>query len=173
MIEEEQGTNRTFIILVAVLAGLLLVGLCAFGVYMFVIAPRLTSNVAQQNQAIEVTNTAIAMAAGETATADVPPTATEEDTPTPEPSATPTSRPTRTLTPTPAEVAEGEEGDTEEDLTATARPTTTRRPTSTPRATKTSSEKVPSTGIGMFAAGLMGAGLLFLLIVVRRLRHAV
>jgi type IV secretory pathway VirB10-like protein len=176
IIEEEEGTNRTFIILVALLAGLLLVGLCTFGVYMFFVAPRLAGNVnvAQQNQAVEATNTAIAVAAAETSTADAPPTATSTRTPTPEPSATPTEQPTRTPSPTPVELAEGEAGELDDDaLTATARSTATRRPTSTPRVTKASGEKVPSTGIGMFAAGLMGAGLLFLLVVVRRLRHTV
>ena len=186
---EEEGSNRTFIILVAVLGGLLAVGICAFAIWAVVISPRRTDRVAE-NHSIQTSNAQVAQTveplpidegAEETAISEATeeaaePTerattaATEEAAPTEQPSAE---------TATPAQVAEG--ASPTDESTATLQPTATRRATITARpegaeSTSTSggtagSEDLPSTGIGAFGAAALAAGLLFLLLVVRRLRR--
>ena len=56
---EEEGSNRTFIILVASLGGLLAVTVCIFVVWALVISPRMAADRVAQNQAIEATNEAL------------------------------------------------------------------------------------------------------------------
>jgi hypothetical protein len=129
----EEGANRTFIILVSALGGLLAVAICAFVLWAFLIAPRMRTDLETQNQATpQPTRTR-------------PPTAAPE---------------TPTATPEEAAVA----------LTATLSSTATRWPTSTPG--PATAESVPDTGIGTLGAGALAVGLLFLLIVVRRMRRA-
>jgi cytoskeletal protein RodZ len=156
----EEGANRTFTILVAALGGILALGICAFVAWAFLLGPQMRADREAQNQAILATNTAVAATAtAEMETAEAPPTATETTAPTdtPTPRATPTKPPTATAAPaTPAEVAEA--------ATATARPTATPRPVG--------QEGVPDTGVGMLGAGALAVGLVFLLIVVRRMRRA-
>jgi cytoskeletal protein RodZ len=171
---EEEGANRTFIILVGALGGLLALGICAFIAWAFWLSPQRSA----VTDAILATNTAIvAQATDETiqqqaVTVTVRSQEATEETeeaeatsiPTDTPQPTATKPPTRTPAPetaTPAEVAEGP--------TDTPKPTVTRRPTAT---SKASGEDVPDTGLGALGAGAVGAGLLFLVVLVRRLRRA-
>ena len=153
---EEEGANRTFIILVAALGGLLALGICAFVVWAVLLAPRMRQTLEAQNQAIQATNTAVAVAVAETATAAAQPTATH----TPAPTDTPTSTPTRTPTPVPPPA-------TSTSTPATVEPTATRQPS------KPGGEGVPGTGVGALGAGVLAVGLLILLVVVRRVRRTV
>jgi len=174
----ERGTNRTFIILVSALGGLLALGICAFVAWAFVLNPRMQAGREAQNQVVLATNTAIAetatamveVAAAETATAEAP-TPTETIAPTDTPRPTWTIAPTATATP--AEVAEVTvaPGEVAEATKTPPGPTPTRRPTATPR--PAGEEGVPQTGIGTLGAGAVAVGLLVLLIVVRRMRRAV
>ncbi len=155
--EEEERPNRTFIILVAAMGGILALGICAFVVWALVGNRWIQDRIQAQNQAIQATNTAVAVAVAETATADAQPTATL----TPAPTDTPTLTPTRTPTPKPPHA-------TSSPTPATAEPTATRRPTAT---STTGSASPPETGIGALGASVLAVGLLFLLVVVRRLRR--
>jgi hypothetical protein len=175
---EGEGSNRVFIIAVAVLGGLLVCALISFGVWALVINPR--------QQAQQQVSEAVP-----TATATLEPTATEEvivwtDTPepteTPKPTATPLLGPTHTATPEEggAMAAAGEDA----EPTATSAPRRTATPTRTPRPTATpiggsgetsygaSSGELSQTGLGEW---LMVGGAVMLLAVVilaRRLRSA-
>ncbi|OQY24664.1 MAG: hypothetical protein DRI77_02595 [Chloroflexi bacterium] len=172
----EEGANRTFIILVGALGGLLAVGICMFAVWAFVINPRMTADRVAQNQSIEATNTAVAQAAAaaaETPTEVAEPSAVPSDTPEPTPTMAPaTVAPTEA---TPAGAATGptaaatQAGATVEP-TVNPNPTATRHPTATPKASK---DEMPGTGIGTLGASALALGLLFLLIMVRRVRRAV
>ena len=155
--EEEERPNRTFIILVAALGGILALGICAFVVWALIGNRWVQDRIQTQNQTIQTTNTAVAVAAAETATADAQPTATL----TPAPTDIPTLTPTRTPTPKPPPA-------TSSPTPATAEPTATRRPTAT---LTTGSASPPETGVGALGASVLAVGLLFLLVVVRRLRR--
>jgi len=159
----EEGANRTFIILVGTLGGLLALGFCLFAVWAFVINPRMTAERIVQNQSIEATNAALAETG--TATVETPPDTVEPPAPsdTPEPAATepPTAEPdTPEATPAEAFIAS--------TATATPKPAATRRPTATP---KPGSGDVPETGVGTLGASALAVGLLLLLIAVRRMRQ--
>ncbi len=222
---EEEGTNRTFVILAVALGGLLLVTVCIFLVWAFVINPGRADDLRAQNEAIAATNEAMLAAAGiltDTVAAedvtvepdtsvptDVPePTdAVEPPTATPSPAATATPVPD---TPTPSGDAEvtpsgdaettpsgdaevtpeeaGEAATEEADAAATEAPDTTPEETvpaevadvgeaaPTPAATPTPRRDkagVPETGIGVLGASALAIGLLFLLMLVRRMRRAV
>lgn len=162
----EEGTNRTFIILVGALGGLLALGLCIFAAWAFIINPRMTADRLAQNQSIEATNTAVAaLAAGETATPEAP---TPSDTPEPIATEPPTAEP-ETPEATPSESATGgTPAGAAAASTATPRPTATRRPAATPAS---ASGDVPDTGLGTLGASALAVGLLFLLVAVRRMRR--
>ncbi len=162
---EEEGQNRTFIILVAALGGLLAMGICAFAVWAVVIAPRMNGSIEVQNQAIYATNTAVAIAAAETATVAAQPTATDTPAPTDTPLPTLTRTPTRSPAAATVQPASGTISPTSE---TGAELTATRWPTATPASSGTS---VPDTGIGALGAGVLAAGLVILLAVVRRIRR--
>jgi cytoskeletal protein RodZ len=183
-VAEEEGSNRTFIILVGALGGLLALGICAFLVWALWLGPNMAAQREAENQAILATNTAIA--AGEAGVmveegATIPPTEEAPTTPADTPEPTSTKPPAAAATQA-TETPESEEG-TEapgEEATATPAevaeitetppsPTATRRPTVTPRP---SSEGVPDTGIGALGGGALALGLMFLLLVVRRMRRA-
>jgi cytoskeletal protein RodZ len=158
----EEGSNRTFIILVAVFGGILAIGICAFIVWAVVIYPQIQRATASN---ADVEQTAIALTTeAETAAGQVESTETPEPTETPPPP--PTQEPTEvppTATATPAEVAEG----------ATEEPTPTHRPTVTPKPTATSGgDEVPTTGVGAFGAGGIVVALMVILVAARRLRRA-
>ncbi|HET90518.1 MAG TPA: hypothetical protein ENN99_07250 [Chloroflexi bacterium] len=185
--EEVEGSNRTFMILVAALGGILTLGICAFIIWAFVLNPNMAANRAAENRAIEMTNEAILAVAEAgtetvlTAEAETPEPvaeATETVAPTDTPRPTLTSAPTDTPvldTPgpevTPAEGAEETPDEVAQAGTATPRPTATRRVTPTPTAAE--KEKIPGTGIGVLGAGVIALGLLFLLAMVRRVRQTV
>jgi len=161
---EEEGANRTFIILVAAMGGVLILGICAF-VAWALIGPRIAGDRTAQNQAIEATNTAVAAMAEameiETETTGVAPT----DTATPLPTNIPPPTLTKPPTATPVSATATSEGEEVAQI-----PTATRQPTATPRS---SGEGVPNTGIGALGGSALAVGLLFLLIVVRRMRRAI
>ncbi|MEE8389845.1 MAG: hypothetical protein V3S14_03485 [Anaerolineae bacterium] len=188
---EEEGSNRTFIILVASLGGLLAVTVCIFVIWAFVINPRMTASRVEENQAIEATNEALLAAGGvltgtvplEDAT-PVPPDVSDELTATAPPS-TATPRPATatpvppTVTATPAEAADAtpvEAADATPAEVAGAATTAAPESTATPRATTTprpGKSGIPETGIGTLWGSVLAVGLLFLLLVVRRMRRAV
>lgn len=170
--ETAERQNRTFLILVGVLGGLLLIGIIAFCVWAFTIgrgilggqaavAPPPPPTEAPLTEA-DITATAEALAL-----AQAPQVPTETPTPSPTPvppTPTPTPLPTiaappATPTPratTPAAVTGG--------AVATPQPT----PTPTPLAPGSP----PQTGIGAYTAVFLALGLLALLVASRRLRAA-
>jgi len=181
---EEEGANRTFIILVGALGGLLAVGLCMFAIWAFIINPRTAADRRAQNESIEATNAAIAAqsAAGTVSpeaspdTADTPaPTDTPEPTETEAPTETPEETVEGTVQATPAEAATGPTvtaaaAEATVEPTATLKPTATRRPAPT---SKSGDDNLPGTGVGVLGASTLAVGLLFLLVVVRRVRRTV
>ena len=175
---EDEGANRTFVILVGALGGLLALGICAFIAWALWLSPQRRLASEAIDQSIQATNTALVEEASveepetEAMTGTIPPTEeVEQDEATTSPTDTP--RPTATepptATPEPTEITTGTPAEVAAALTDTPEPTATRRPTATSRA---SSEGVPDTGLGALGAGAVGAGLLFLLVLVRRMRRA-
>jgi cytoskeletal protein RodZ len=171
---KEEGANRTFIILVGALGGLLALGICAFVAWAFWLGPQRKADIEAQNQDTLATQTAVAVeaAAVEVETATISPTDTATTAPTNTPQPRPTEPPTATAapvttTPIPGETATPRE--VAEVSTATPSATATRRPTATPRS---GNAGVPNTGIGALGASALAVGLLFLLLVVRRMRRA-
>jgi len=159
VVQEEEGTNRPFIILVAVLGGLLVLGIGAFVAWALFIAPGMRADIEAQNEATFATNTAIAIAAAATQTAAVPPTPT--DTP------VPTDTPIPTDTPTPPPPTATDTPEPEETLEAT--PTIGME---TPEGNQEGGAgSMPDTGIGILGGVALTGGLAFLLILVRRLRR--
>lgn len=145
---EEAGErqNRTFIILVAVMGGLLLIGILAFCVWMFMVGQGVLFG---RRVAIPPTNTP-----------DVATTAAAEALalaqPSPKPTVTPTASPTPVPpSPTPAPTIAAPQ----------APPTPTRTPPSSP-------SPPAQTGIGAYTAIILAAGLILLLVVSRRIRMA-
>lgn len=186
---EGEGQNRTFIIAVAVLGGLLVCSLIAFGVWaLFLNRPR--PAVPEPTEVVATATTEVVIE--ETDTPE--PTATEAATETPEPTPTPLLGPTATPTPeggeedgeSMAETPGGGEGDEEAESTATTAPRRTATPTRTPRPTSTprveasngaagnggSRDELSQTGLGEWL--LIGAAALFvgIIVVTRRLRTA-
>jgi septal ring-binding cell division protein DamX len=154
--EAEEGASRPFMTMVAVLGGLLVIGICIFVVFTLVVLPNMTGDIEATNAAIEATNAARLAAATETAQAPEP-------TDTPELTSTPTRRPTSTPAP-PTATESGDAGG--ETVVPTATPT--RRPTAT---VTPGGGSVPDTGIAPLGAGVVGVGLLVLLFAVRRARR--
>jgi cytoskeletal protein RodZ len=170
----EEGANRTFIILVGALGGLLALGICAFVAWAFWLNPQRRADIEAQNQATLATQTAIAAeaAAAEVETATISPTDTATAAPTDTPQPSPTEPPTATGAPATTAPIPGETatpGEIAQAPTATPTATATRRPTATPRSDNAG---VPNTGIGALGASALAVGLLFLLLVVRRMRRA-
>lgn len=172
----EEGSNRVFIYAVAGLGGLFVIGLIVIGVVVLYLMPRM-NNVDATNQAIRLTNTAVAATidsqANGTENLTETPAQTEEPTDSPtteEPTATNTPNPP-TETPTPASISDA--GDTEEPTEPA--PTPSRRPTSTPKPTNTATDdddsETPATGFSTLGAGALVLGLLLALVAVRRLRQ--
>lgn len=157
---QEEGNNRRFLILVAVLGGLLVLGIGAFVAWALFIAPGMRADIEAQNEAIFATNTAIAIAAAATQTAAVTPTPT--DTP------VPTDTPIPTNTPTPPPPTPTDTPDLEETLEATATISM-----GTPVGGQQGGPgSMPDTGIGILGGVALTGGLAFLLILIRRLRKA-
>lgn len=191
-----EGSNRTFIIGVAILGGLLFCVAAAFVIVQLIVKPALQANQVGQQAALEMTATSqaieVAMMEG-TATAEAlqtePPT--EEPTATlmpPTPTATPVLGPTNTPTPSPTAAAQGTPANAKttpgvvaqagtpttsprRTPTLTATPRNTPKPGATPKPTvNASGQQPPQTGLGevllVVAAGLL-LGVIFL---ARRLR---
>jgi nitrate reductase NapE component len=166
---EEAGErqNRTFIILVAVMGGLLLIGIIAFCVWMFVVGRGVLTG---GQAAIPPTATPeeAVIAAAETATAEA---ALAQAQVSPEPTATPTPSPTPVPpSPTPRPTIAAPQATPTPRVTATSGGTgSTPVPTYTPTATPSPPAQ---TGIGAYTALILAAGLLILLVISRRLRTA-
>ena len=182
---EGEGGNRTFIVAVAVLGGLLVCALISFGVWALVL------NKPQQAvpQLTEIVATVTEEGVAEEADAPEPATEMPAPTDTPEPPATPLLGPTATPTPTDeeadAESMAAAPGDTEAEPTATQVPRRTPTPTRTPRPTSTprpetveaatdndssASSELSQTGLGEWL--LVGGAVLLVAVMVlaRRLR---
>ncbi len=166
---EEAGErqNRTFIILVAVMGGLLLIGIIAFCVWLLTVGRGVIFG---GRAAVAPTAPPEEAVAAATATAEAALTLTPtlpEPTATPEPSPTPVP-PTPTPMPTIAAP----------QTTPTPRVTPIGTATSPPAASAASPTPtvVPSppaqTGIGAYTALILTAGLIILLVISRRLRTA-
>jgi nitrate reductase NapE component len=166
---EEAGErqNRTFIILVAVMGGLLLIGIIAFCVWMFVVGRGVLTG---GQAAIPPTATPeeAVIAAAETATAEAALALAQVS---PEPTATPTPSPTPVPpSPTPRPTIAAPQATPTPRVTATPGGTgSTPVPTYTPTATPSPPAQ---TGIGAYTALILAAGLLILLVISRRLRTA-
>lgn len=183
-IEAEGGEkqNRTFLIGVVLLSGLLLCAIAAFVIWATVINPRQAARQADLNAQIMATNEAVLIAMQQTQTVEAMPTATPTATPTPqvEPTATPTPviRATNTPTPEPAETngtpgAPGDTGATGGTPGATA--TVSPRRTETPRPATpapTTPSATPDTGFAEMLLIGVAALLLALMVFARRLRRA-
>lgn len=177
--EEGEGKqNRTFLIGVALLGGLLLLAIAAFVIWAMVLNPRQ----ADQNAQIIATNEAVLIAMQQTQTVEARPTDMPTATPTQqvEPSPTPTPVIRATQTPTPENTsAGGEAGGAAGTPGAAGTATVSPRRTETPRPATTAAaptaktpSATPDTGLGevllMVAAGLLVA----LIVFARRLRRA-
>lgn len=120
------GDNRTFLIVAGILGGILLLALIAIAAYAVVILPGRQAGQQEQAQAVNATNTAIALQSQQTAiakqfTSTPPPSATPLPSDTPVVTATATSvlAPTSTNTPVVA-TQEATETLDPEDLAATS-----------------------------------------------------
>jgi hypothetical protein len=154
---QEEGPDRSFVILVAVLGGLLVLAIGAFAAWALFIAPGMRADIDSQNEAVFATNTAVAVAKAATETAAVTPTPT--DTP------VPTDTPPPTETPTPPPPTDTTEPDTPEPTATLSLETPeTEEPDGTEGA-------MPDTGVGILGGAALAGGLAVLLIVVRRLRN--
>jgi hypothetical protein len=197
-VEEGEGQNRLFIIAVAVMSGVLLIGIIAFCVWVLVVGGFIGGG---GDEIVEETETPAAMAeaaltgtavaeleAGETAEAESAALTSEAEAPTATVEATtpPTPAPTDTPTPIPEEGGEdGEENDREDateesagaDVGGTPSDVGEVTPTMGPRPSPTVSSAdappaIADSGIGAFTAVIVAGALLMLLIGVRRLRTA-
>jgi nitrate reductase NapE component len=173
---EEAGErqNRTFIILVAIMGGLLLIGILAFCVWMFTVGRGVLTGgrvaippTAPPEATVIPAKT---VAAAETATAEAALAPAQVS---PEPTATPTPSPTPVPpSPTPTITAP--------QATPTPRATLPPRATPTPSGTGPTPVPTPTgtpnppaqTGIGTYTALILAAGLVILLVISRRLRTA-
>jgi len=166
---EEAGErqNRTFIILVAVMGGLLLIGIIAFCVWMFVVGRGVLTGGQAAIQPTATPEEAV-IAAAEPATAAA---ALAQAQVSPEPTATPTPSPTPVPpSPTPRPTIAAPQATPTPRVTATPGGTgSTPVPTYTPTATPSPPAQ---TGIGAYTALILAAGLLILLVISRRLRTA-
>lgn len=168
---EEAGErqNRTFIILVAAMGGLLLIGIIAFCIWLLTVGRGIMFG-GRASGAPTATPEEAVMAVAETATAQA---ALAQPQASPEPTATPTPSPTpMPPTPTPVPTIAAPQA------TPTPRVTPTPAATSPPAASAASPTPtvVPSppaqTGIGAYTALILAAGLVILLVISRRLRTA-
>jgi hypothetical protein len=164
----DEGQNRTFIILVAIMSGILLIGIIAFCVWALALGGLGGGGAAQETEVpltadvamVSETETAIAELTAAPEETSVPPTSTSRP-----PAATNTRRPTSTpaqvqsptVDPTAASAAE---------VTPTSQPV----PTSTPAPTTPTNNQTPDTGIGAFTAVIVAGVLFILLLTARRLR---
>jgi len=140
---EGEGSNRTFIIIAAILGGLFLVGLCAVIVFAGFILPSQRNTRATAQAAILATNTQMVLAA----TGSAMPT----NTPLPTPTFPPTNTPAASPTPLVADTA------TPAPSPTPLPPTETLPPAETAAGTTATATKLPS-GTAPTAAGAAGTG---------------
>jgi cytoskeletal protein RodZ len=156
--EADERQNRGFIILVAAMSGMLLIGIIAFCAWVVIVGRGYLGGAA--TTADTPTPPVVTEVAGtEEATLEATPTESVEPTPTsrPAPTATRTPTPIVTMTASPVPVET---------------PTTRTAATFTVTATPPADSSTPETGIGAFAAIGAALGLVALLALVRRLRAA-
>jgi len=169
--ERDEQQNRTFVLLVAVLGGLLLIGIIAFCAWAFIIGPRMIAGptpAPTETVIADVAPTTEPPTLGEGTPTEMPPGVTPTQTAPPSPTATAPAGPSPTEG---VEVTTTET--TEETPEASPTATTIAAAGETATATPTQGEEPPAdTGIGAFTAVLLAGGLLLLLAVVRRLRIA-
>lgn len=167
---EGGGSNSLFIIVAVGLAGLIVLGLIAIGGVLYIRSQNAALQIAQitpeATPTIDLANIDDTPTPATTAT----PTSTQTssplvpaDTPTPTATSTPVVQPTNTRV-----VADGETGS---DATPTA--TRTPIPVGTPAGNQPTPAEVPNTGAGGLELGLIGAGLLAVLFISRRLRQTI
>ncbi|HOT92288.1 MAG TPA: hypothetical protein PLJ78_13815 [Anaerolineae bacterium] len=196
--EEEPGDtgekqNKTFLIAVGIMGGLLVLAVIAFGVWALVINPRMKAARQAALGGIQETPTVVETTVVPSSTeetpesTEVPPTPTVAPTNTPKP--TPTRTPTPVIGPTATPGGEGTEATSEaasgevtptptprERRTATPTPVPTKAPASAPTPRPTpgagTTGKTPETGFGevvLVAIALLLVGVAF---TARRLRKA-
>jgi len=173
--EGDERQNRTFVLLVAVMSGLLLIGIVAFCAWVLIVGKGYLGGGAAE---AATTPEAVAPPGDFTPSATPVEAAAEEMTPTVEP--TPTAVPTRVSpTPRPSPTPSPTSGATPAEAASAAStptPAPTARARSTPVPTTAgetgTSTEMTETGIGAFTAVLVAAGLLILLVAARRLRTA-
>ncbi|MGD1995935.1 MAG: hypothetical protein PVH62_04085 [Anaerolineae bacterium] len=158
--EGDERQNRTFVVLVAVMSGLLLIGIIAFCAW----ALTFGGDYLGRGQAA-ATATPLEIAAG-----TVTPTETEAETATP--TVTPTSVPTEMPSPTATLVAATPAETGTPPAAAEVTPTSVPTATPTPSVGEGPPDTVTETGIGAFTAVVVAGGLLILLVAARRLRTA-
>ncbi len=166
---EEAGErqNRTFILLVAVMGGLLLIGIIAFCVWLLTVGRGVMFG-GRAAVAPTATPEEAVVAAAETATAEAALAQAS-----PEPTATPTPSPTPvppSPTPPPT-IAAPQPTPTPRATPATAATRAAAGGAATPTPTLTPSPPA-QTGIGAYTALILAAGLIILLVISRRLRTA-
>ena len=166
----DEGQNRTFIILVAIMSGILLIGIIAFCVWALVLGGLGGGGAAQETEVpmtadvamVSETETAIAELTAMPEETTVPPTSTSRP-----PAATNTVRPTSTPSPVQSPTVEPTAA-----AAAEVTPTTHPVPTSTTAPTTGTATQTPDTGLGAFTALIVAGVLFFLLLTARRLRTA-
>lgn len=177
-IEEESARgderqNRTFIILVAVMGGLLLVGIIAFCAWAILVGQGMlggdTADLPTIDPALEIAGLTATAEAAQTETAPSATPAEEPATAVPEPAtARPTQpRPTATRPPT---AQAGTSGGVTPTSGAAAATTPALQPTAT--AVRQTPSELSETGLETYAIVILGVGLLFILFMARRLRTA-
>ncbi len=198
--EGGEKKNRTFLIGVGLLGGLLLLAIAAFVVWAMVLNPRQTAQRAEENAQVMATNEAVLIAMQQTQTVEAMPASTSTATSTPKAELPATPTPVIRATNTPAPGGEngavgGGEGDTggaaggtpgagtptvAATATVSARATATPAPgttavsksISTPTSTTATPGATPDTGIGEVLL-IVAAGLLAALVIfARKLRQA-
>lgn len=163
---EEAGErqNRTFIILVAIMGGLLLIGILAFCAWMFMVGRGVLFG---RQAAAPPTNTPETVIAAEMETATAAALAVAQASPTPTATWTPSPTPVPP-SPTPVPTVAAPQATPAPRVTATAG-----GPEATPSPTRTPVPGTPAqTGIGAYTALILATGLILLLIISRRLRTA-
>jgi hypothetical protein len=168
------------------LGGLLVIALILFGVWAFVINPRMQANIQPTETIVIVEDTpedvdagGESMGAGDEEVGEGVSVPEEKPTNTPEPTPTPVVGPTRTPTPE-VDAASGGEGDAEPTPTSVPRrtptPSPTRKPDATPQATSrppagSSSESLSQTGLGEALLIVGAIALIGVAFFARRLRN--
>jgi hypothetical protein len=196
-ISQGEGTNRTFIILVAAFGSILALGICAFVLWALVGNRWAQNQIAASNANTEATGTAVVSAMAtpddepettETASPATTPSATpavtqspaadrEQDTPsarmtTPTPTRTPRATTTGTVAAATREPATPTRTPAQVAEGATALPTTAHNSPDSNTPGNEAPLATPETGLGTLGVSALAVGLLVLLVVVRQMRRS-